>query len=91
MAESVKRVRTCIGCGKKGDKIALHRIVKTADGAVAFDATGRVSGRGAYVCSVECYKDALKARKLQRALKTSIEEDQANTIQDALEAALNEA
>ncbi|MBQ9044022.1 MAG: YlxR family protein [Eggerthellaceae bacterium] len=67
-----KRVRTCVGCGTQSDKVQLLRIVRTDEG-VKFDATGRVPGRGAYVCSQECLSDAFSSRKLQRALRCSIE------------------
>ena len=67
-----KRIRTCIGCGIRSDKAALMRIVRTEDGVV-YDATGRLPGRGAYVCSRECLQKAIGSHKLSRALKCSIE------------------
>lgn len=80
MAEAREiRVRTCVGCGKRSDKVALMRIMRTADG-VAYDATGRGGGRGAYVCSGECLEQSLKSRKLQRALKCGIEKEVAEGI-----------
>lgn len=72
MEAKPKRQRTCIGCGKQSDKVELARIVKTGEG-VKFDATGRVPGRGAYVCSVKCLETALTSRKLQRALRCGID------------------
>ena len=81
MAEArEKRVRTCVGCGKRSDKVTLMRIMRAPDGTVAFDATGRGAGRGAYVCSAECFEQALKTRKLQRALKCGIEKESADGI-----------
>ena len=81
MAEgSVKRQRTCIGCGAKSDKVQLKRIVRTADGSVRYDATGRVPGRGAYVCSTECLAGAIASRKLQRALKCVVERSCADQV-----------
>lgn len=76
----VKRVRTCIGCGKQSDKVTLMRIVKASDGTVSFDETGRKPGRGAYVCSAECLDTALKAKKLQRALRGNVGQDEAALI-----------
>ncbi len=67
-----KRVRTCVGCGKQSDKLELVRIVRTDDG-VALDASGRMPGRGAYVCSKDCLVSAFASRKLQRALRCGIE------------------
>ena len=69
---SVKRARTCVGCGRQSDKMELLRIVKAADGAISYDATGRKAGRGAYVCSLGCLQAAAKSKKLQRALRVNI-------------------
>ena len=56
------------------------RIVRMADGSVRFDATGRIAGRGAYVCSAKCLDDALAARKLQRALRCGINRSDADRV-----------
>lgn len=63
--------RQCVGCGKKAEKSALVRIVRKPDGAVVADPTGRLAGRGTYVCSVECLTQASKKVRLARALKVS--------------------
>ncbi len=70
--EKRKGQRTCICCGKQEGKGQLHRFVRTAEGQVAFDPTGRAAGRGAYVCSKECLMKACKNRRLERALRISI-------------------
>lgn len=75
-----KRERTCVGCGEQSGKASLIRIVRLADGSVAYDPAGRVAGRGAYACSAECLRKALKAKKLQRALKTAIQSEDAERI-----------
>ncbi|HJH42573.1 nucleic acid-binding protein [Gordonibacter sp. An230] len=72
---TVKRQRSCIACGRQADKVALLRIVRDPSGTVAFDATGRAPGRGAYVCSEECFAAACKRKKLDRALRTTLEGD----------------
>ena len=72
---TVKRQRSCIACGRQADKVALLRIVRDPSGAVASDATGRAPGRGAYVCSEECFAAACKRKKLDRALRTTLEGD----------------
>lgn len=72
-------MRTCVGCGTQSDKVQLKRIVRTGEG-VLFDATGRVPGRGAYVCSPECLAGAISSRKLQRALRCSIERSEADQV-----------
>ena len=79
-----KRQRTCIACGAVAEKAQLHRIVRSADGTVAFDATGRKPGRGAYICSVKCLENALAKHKLQRSLKCDVSvEQQDRIIEDA--------
>ena len=82
-----KRQRTCISCGEKADKVQLHRIVRKADGTVAFDASGRMPGRGAYVCSAKCLENALEKKKLQRALRCDVSAEQRqDIIEGAMEA-----
>jgi len=83
MESKVKRQRTCVGCAAKSSKQDFMRIVRTGAG-VSFDPTGRVAGRGAYVCSAECFENAYKSRKLQRALKTNIDQQTAESIAAAL-------
>lgn len=75
-----KRQRSCIACGRQDDKVALLRIVRDPSGAVAFDATGRKPGRGAYVCSAECFAAACKKKKLDRALKATLGSEEYDRI-----------
>ena len=74
------RANSCIACGAQADKTGLLRIVRTPEGAVAFDATGRAPGRGAYVCSAECFVAACKRNKLDRALKATLGSDDYDRI-----------
>lgn len=63
-------LRTCIACRSTEAKRALVRVVRTPDGRVALDPTGKANGRGAYVHeSRACWDDALKKERLARALK----------------------
>ena len=67
------RVRTCAGCGRKCDKAELLRIVRTPEGEVLPDLTGRRNGRGAYLCfDAACVERAKKRRGLERTLRTNI-------------------
>lgn len=67
--------RTCIGCRRSTAKRELIRIVRTPEGSVEVDATGKLSGRGAYLCGrVECWQEALKRDRLSTALKTRLSE-----------------
>lgn len=83
--------RTCCVCGAKRPKRELVRIVRTPEGDVHVDARGREPGRGAYVCADElCLERGRKARKLDRALKTSIDEDVYERIVGDLKQVLRE-
>jgi uncharacterized protein len=66
--------RTCIACRQTSAKRQLVRVVRTPDGSVAIDPSGKLSGRGAYLCeSPACWQAALKRRgSLSRALKVDI-------------------
>lgn len=66
-------MRQCIGCGEKKSKRDMIRILRTTEGEIVLDATGRKNGRGAYLCgSTECLKKAEKSKGLERSLKTVI-------------------
>jgi uncharacterized protein len=65
--------RTCVGCREEQPKRALVRIVRAADGRVAVDATGKVAGRGAYLCTRSaCWAMAFERGALARALRTTL-------------------
>jgi uncharacterized protein len=64
--------RTCIVCREKTDKRRLRRLVRTTDGVVV-DASGRLAGRGAYLCDrPTCWDRALQSGVLERALRTTL-------------------
>ena len=86
-----KKQRTCVACGAHAGKGDLHRIVRIADGSVCFDPTGRMPGRGAYVCSEECLAAALKAGKLARSLRAKLGQDDHERIACDLARALHQA
>jgi hypothetical protein len=65
--------RTCVACRKPQSKRDLIRLVRTADGPVEIDATGKKAGRGAYLCRYrQCWDAGLERRSLDHALKTQI-------------------
>ena len=67
--------RQCVGCGLRTEKGNLLRVIRTPEGDVRVDPTGRGNGRGAYLCrKEECLQIALKKRGLQRTLKCEIPE-----------------
>ncbi len=67
--------RQCVGCGEMKDKKEMLRVLKTPEGDIVLDATGKKNGRGAYLCNdMECLKKARKNRGLERSFKMSIGE-----------------
>lgn len=86
-----KKIRTCVACGNKLVKKQLFRVVRMADNTCVFDATGRVAGRGAYVCSPACLEVAQKQGKLARNLRASIDADSFELIRESMAAAYAEA
>lgn len=78
--------RQCVGCRAMKDKKALVRIVKTPEGEICVDATGKKSGRGAYICpDAECLQKARKSRALERAFETAIGQDIYEALQAQIE------
>ena len=64
-------MRRCTGCGEMKSKKEMIRVIRTAEGEILLDATGKKNGRGAYLCfSAECLEKAVKSRGLERSLKT---------------------
>ena len=78
--------RTCSGCGKKGAKSDFVRVVRSPEGEVSLDLTGKKSGRGAYLCSEpECLKKARKAKRLSRSFKCEIPEDVYSRLEEEIQ------
>jgi len=73
--------RTCIACRQVKDKRELVRVVRTPEGCVEVDETGKKSGRGAYLCrSAPCWRKALEKDALNRALKMSLTVEQKDEL-----------
>lgn len=69
-------MRKCNGCNEMKPKKELVRIVRSPDGEISVDLTGKKSGRGAYVCrDVNCLAMAKKAKRIERALECNISEE----------------
>ena len=79
MAKKTRKtpVRMCVGCRERFDKKDLIRIVRTPEGEVRVDTTGKLSGRGAYICkdSTTCLEKARKSKALERHLETEISDE----------------
>ena len=75
-------MRQCVGCGSMKTKKEMMRVLKTAEGGIILDTTGKKNGRGAYLCvSMECLQKARKNKGLERSFKMSIP----NEVYDNLE------
>lgn len=76
-------LRMCAGCGEMFDKRSLVRVVKSPDGEVSLDLTGKKAGRGAYVCkNPECLRKARKKRAFERSFGIAIDPE----VYDKMEA-----
>ncbi|WP_019638033.1 RNase P modulator RnpM [Paenibacillus fonticola] len=66
-------LRKCVACNEMKPKKSLIRIVRSPEGVVSIDLTGKKSGRGAYLCGqASCFRLAHKNRSLDRALKSPV-------------------
>lgn len=69
-------MRMCIACRVSKPKKELIRIVKNKEGEISIDTTGKMPGRGAYICSsVECLEKSYKSKALSRALEINMTEE----------------
>ena len=68
--------RQCLGCNAHFAKSALLRVVRSPEGEVSLDFTGKKSGRGAYICkSAACLQKAQNSRRLARNLNCESPEE----------------
>lgn len=80
-------MRQCVGCREMRPKSQLIRAVKPKEGEVSLDFTGKLPGRGAYICkSAECLARAKKSKAIERALSCSISTE----VYEGLEKKLSE-
>ena len=78
--------RKCMGCGEHFPKNSLKRILRTPEGSVILDPTGKLSGRGAYICgSKECLKRVRKSARLERSLECRIPEEIYDRLEEELD------
>lgn len=69
-------LRRCLGCFESKAKNELIRVVKSKDGEITLDKTGKKQGRGAYICyNKECLEKVIKAKKLDKEFDTAISND----------------
>ena len=80
--------RQCMGCRERKAKKELIRVVRTPEGAVCLDFSGKLNGRGSYLCpDPECLKKARKAKSLDRSLEVPIPEEVYDRLEKEMGAA----
>lgn len=85
---SVKKIpmRMCTGCREMKPKRDLIRIVKTSDGEIKLDLTGKLNGRGAYICkSCDCLEKAQKSSALSRSFSCAVSGEVYQELREAVE------
>ena len=81
-------MRQCTGCREMKEKRSLVRVVRSPEGEVSIDLTGKKPGRGAYVCRNEdCLKKAIKTRALSRVFGAEVPEEVYDTLRAEMEGA----
>ena len=79
-------LRKCVGCNEMKEKKQLVRVVRSPEGEISLDLTGRKPGRGAYVCaSLSCLQAARKARRLERAFSCAIPAEVYDRLEEELQ------
>ncbi len=78
-------LRMCLGCNEMKPKKELVRVVRSKEGEISLDLTGKKSGRGAYICkNITCFQAARKARRFEKSFSCRIED----SVYEGLEAQL---
>ena len=79
-------MRMCIACREMNPKAEMTRVVKSADGEICLDVTGKAPGRGAYICKKgDCFEITKKKRQLEKSFKCSISPEIYSMIEESLE------
>ena len=79
--------RQCMGCRERKAKRDMIRVVRTTEGSVMLDFSGKLNGRGAYVCpNPECLKKAQKSKALDRCLEVTIPQEVYDRLAKEMEA-----
>lgn len=76
----------CIGCREMKEKKSLLRIVRSPEGVISMDVTGRKPGRGAYIChSAECLQKAIRQKQIERTFECALTDEIREQLQKQLE------
>ena len=85
---TVKKIptRRCSGCGEHFPKNTLIRVLRTPEGEIILDLTGKKSGRGAYICkNAQCLKKARKSKRIESSLECRISDELSQRMEEELE------
>lgn len=75
-------LRQCVGCGEMKSKKEMMRVLKTTEGEICLDVTGKKNGRGAYICrSRDCLKKACRTKGLERSFQMAIPQEVYETLE----------
>lgn len=78
-------MRMCVGCSEMKPKPELIRVVRSPEGEISLDSTGKKSGRGAYICcNKDCLKKAVKSKRLDRTFECTVPEDLYERLEEQL-------
>lgn len=79
-------LRKCLGCGENKAKRELIRIVKKADNEILVDFTGKVNGRGAYICpNVDCLNESINTKRISKSLTIDISKETIERLKEDIE------
>ena len=78
-------LRKCVACGERKAKKELIRIVRTTDGQILVDPTGKINGRGAYICpDINCFDKGIKSKQLVNAFGEGVPEEVLETLRNKI-------
>ena len=77
--------RMCMGCNEKRDKRDLIRVVLNKNGNITIDKTGKLEGRGAYICdNIDCLEKVIKTKRLERVFNIKIQDEIYNKLRGVI-------
>lgn len=78
-------MRQCVGCGQMNEKRLMYRVIRTQEGELLLDKTGRKNGRGAYICpNMGCLQKAICSKGLERSFKMQIPKEVYMTLEEEM-------
>lgn len=83
-------LRKCLGCNEMKPKKDLMRIVKTKEGEVFIDETGKANGRGTYICSLDCAMKVTSKKMLDRAFGEKISDEVYDILRNTIDKIIEE-